>query len=236
MMAAERRERVLILGGGDGMAAREVAKHADVQRIDLVDLDPMVTELFRHRPLLARLNDHVFEDHRVKVHNLDAMRFLEGGNELYDVIIMDLPDPSDPGLGKLYSQTFFNLVGRRLAAGGALACQATSPFRSREAFWCIVHTLQSARCGPSPEGRFAVYPYHTVVPTFGTWGFVVAGANLPDPRSVAVPVPTRYLRESILAGLFTFPADMAEVETPISRLDDPVVCRLYRDGYHKYLD
>lgn len=229
-------ERVLILGGGDGLAAREVRRHNGVRRIDVVDLDPVVTELFSTRSMFRELNDDAFADPRVHVHNQDAMRFLEDTAQRYDVVIMDLPDPSSPGVAKLYSRAFFNLVGRRLTSGGMVASQCTSPFRSRAAFWCIVHTFAEARCGPLPQDRFEVRPYHTVVPTFGTWGFVVAGREVPDPAAIKLAVPTRYLTDATLPGLFTFPADMAEVPTAVSRLDDPVVSRLYVSGYHKYLD
>ncbi|MBU0637769.1 MAG: polyamine aminopropyltransferase, partial [Planctomycetes bacterium] len=236
LSAAARRAGVLILGGGDGLAVREVAKYSDVRRIDLVDIDPAVTNLFKTRPMLTALNGGALSDQRVHIHNVDAMRFMEDSSELYDVIVMDLPDPSAPGLGKLYSRAFFNLAGRRLAADGVLVSQCTSPFRSREAFWCIVHTLAAARCGSAPEQDFEVRPYHTIVPTFGTWGFAIAGAALPDVNELTLRVPTRYLSEELLPGLFVFPPDMAEVETPVSRLDDPVVCRLYQRGYHKYLE
>lgn len=234
MSLAARKERILILGGGDGLTAREVLKYPDVQRIDLVDIDPVVTDFFRDHPRLSQLNGHSLSDERVTIHNTDAMRFLEKSQALYDVIIMDLPDPSEPVLGKLYSQPFFRLVGRNLSEDGYLSCQATSPFRSREAFWCVVHTLDSARCGP--EGTFQVKPYHTMVPTFGTWGFVVAGRKMPEMNNVKIAVPTRYLTAETLPGMLIFPHDMAEVKTPISRLNDAVVTRLYREGYHKYLD
>jgi spermidine synthase len=236
MGLAEARRRVLILGGGDGLAARQVLKFADVEAIDLVDIDPAVTGLFRDTPMLAALNGDAMSDSRLTVHNEDAMRFVRDGVEPYDVIIIDLPDPSAPGLGRLFSQAFFSLVGRRLTPGGMIGIQCTSPFRSREAFWCIVHTLEAARWGPEETHRLKVVPYHTLVPTFGTWGFAVAGTRSPKLPNLPLDVPTRYLTREILPGLTTFPADMAEVDTPVSHMDDPVVSRLYRRGYHKYLE
>lgn len=236
MTLAARRANVLILGGGDGLAAREVLKYDQVKRIDLVDLDPRVTELFRTRPMLTKLNADALNHPALTIHNVDAWQFIEDTNRLYDVIIMDLPDPSRPSLGKLYSRVFFSLVARRLAAGGLLACQSTSPFRSREAFWCITHTIDAAQCGPNPQDTLAVRPYHTVVPTFGTWGFVLAGRDVPAVEGTRILVPTRYLATALLPSLFVFPDDMGEVATPISSLDDPVVSRLYEKGYHKYLE
>jgi len=228
MSLAEKHAEVLILGGGDGMAVREVLKFSGVTRIDLVDLDPIVTGLFTRNPLLSSLNGGSLKDPRVHIHNQDAMRYLETTKRIYDVILLDLPDPSEAVLGKLYSRPFYRLASQRLAPGGMLTTQATSPFRSREAFWCIVHTMRAA--------GFQVRPYHTIVPTFGTWGFALAGRGKVDPARIKLEVPTRYLTAALLPGLFAFPKDMAEVSTPISGLNDPVVTRLYRDGYSKYLE
>ncbi len=236
MALAERRDRVLILGGGDGLALREVLLHDGVQHVDVVDIDPAVTTLFTGNPLLADLNGRAFHDERVTVHHADAMRYLEQADQLYDVVLMDLPDPSDPHLGKLYSRTFFSLIGRRLSAGGSFATQATSPFRSREAFWCVHVTIASARWGMDGRDGFAAKAYHTVVPTFGTWGFVMAATRDWSPDDIQLAVRNRFLTDDVLAGMFVFPADQDRVETDVSTLDDPVVYRLYREGYHRYLD
>lgn len=236
MSLAKRRDQVLILGGGDGMAAREVLKYSGVKRIDLVDLDPVVTDLFRDHSMLRSLNSGSLSDKRVHVHNVDAMRFLEETGEMYDVILMDLPDPSDASLGKLYSRPFYRLAGRRLAEGGIIATQATSPYRSREAFWCIYHTLAESECDPGTARLFKPLSYQTVVPTFGTWGFVLASREEIDPSTIRVTVPTKYLNDEVIASLFVIPPDMGEVDTPITELNDPAVSRLYRTGYHRYFD
>lgn len=231
-----RRENVLILGGGDGLAAREVAKYPDVQTIDLVDIDPAVTELFATNPLLTEVNHHIFDDPRLTVHNQDAFAFLRTTREAYDVILLDLPDPSTPELSKLYSRPFYGLAAQHLRSGGLIAAQCTSPFRSREAFWCAVHTLASIPSGPARERGMQVRPYHTIVPTFGTWGFAVAGAQVPPAVEWEQRVDMRYLNRDVLAAALVFPPDMTEVETPVTSLDDPVIARLYRGGYHKYLE
>lgn len=236
MEAAARRERVLILGGGDGLAARQVFKYADVTHVDLVDLDPAVTDLFRTRSMLTDLNANSLNDPRLTIHNTDAFKYLTETTDLYDVILIDLPDPSVPGLGKLYSKTFYGLAGRHLTDGGVLTCQSTSPFRSRHAFWCIAHTTAAARWGPENQYHLQVRPYHTLVPTFGTWGFVLAGRDLPPTSAMKVSVSSKYVTTATLPGLFLFPPDMSEVETPISDLNDPAVVNLYHSGYHKILD
>jgi spermidine synthase len=236
MAAAARHDRVLILGGGDGLAARQVLRYEDVKRIDLVDLDPDVTRLFGTRPMLMALNENSLNDPRVTIHNQDAFAFVREATDAYDVILIDLPDPSVPGLSKLYSEAFFGLVGRRLADGGAMACQSTSPFRSRSTFWCIAHTAAAAKWGPDASIGLQVQPYHAEVPTFGTWGFILAARKLPEIDSLEMPAGSRYMTTELLASLFVFPPDMAELETPINQLNDPVIVQLYHAGYHKYFD
>lgn len=236
MEAAARHERVLILGGGDGLAARQVFKYDGVKRIDLVDLDSEVTNLFKSWPILTRINEDTLNDPRMHIHNTDAFGFLQTTTDLYDVILIDLPDPSAAGLGKLYSRTFYGLVGRHLAEGGAMACQSTSPFRSRSAFWCIAHTAGAAQWGHDNATKLEVRPYHTLVPTFGTWGFILCGTSLPPTDQLRIRVDSQYVTSAMLPGLFVFPPDMSEVETAISDLNDPEVVKLYHSGYHKYLD
>ena len=235
LTAAARRERVLILGGGDGLAAREVLRYSEVAHIDLVDLDPAVTTLFQTRELLTAFNGNSLNDPRVQVINDDAMRYVQNySGEAYDCILVDLPDPSDPALGKLYSLEFYALIARHLAEGGTVCCQATSPFRARTAFWTIANTLDA-----TPDGRgstLEVAPFHIVVPTFGTWGFVMASREAVNPAELSMTLPMRYLTQEFLPTCFTFPADMARVDTDISRLDTPSVVHAYRADYHKYLD
>ena len=227
MAAAQRPERILILGGGDGLAAKLVLQHEAARHVDLVDLDPVVTRLFTEREMLRELNADALRDPRLHVHNVDAMLFLEQGESRYDVILIDLPDPSRPALAKLYSRSFYGLCLRRLAMEGVLTTQATSPFRSREAFWCIARTMRAA--------GFATYPSQTYVPSFGTWGFVMAARGPIDIDALGPRIETRYLDASALRAAFALPKDIAEVETPISTLDDPAVTQLYLRGYHQYL-
>lgn len=235
-LSAAKQKRVLVLGGGDGLAAREILKHPSTQVVDLVDLDAEVVKLFREHPLMTKLNKGSLRDAKLRYIAKDAMQFLVETKQSYDVILMDLPDPSAAGLGKLYSKPFFRLVGKRLRPGGAFAAQCTSPFRSRLAYWSIVRTIEAARWGPEGQKRFYTAPYHTLIPTFGSWGFMVARSSPFEASALRVSVPTRYLTNKVLPTLFVFPADMDRVEAPISELNNPVVVRLYRDGYHKHLD
>lgn len=209
--------RILVLGGGDGLAVREVLRH-DVDSVTLVDLDPAMTRLFGGRDDLARLNDGSLRDPKVTVVNEDAFRWLQEGTDRFDAVIIDFPDPNDYPVGKLYTNHFFRLLSRRLRTQAAVAVQSTSAFFSPEAFWCIVRTLEA-------EG-FSVRPYHAYVPSFGEWGFALA-AKTPLPPFRPLPEGLRFLDEPSLQALFVFPKDMRRRAGPINRLDNQALVRLY---------
>jgi spermidine synthase len=225
--------RVLLLGAGDGLAAREVLKHRSVEAVEIVDLDPEVTRIFSRLPPLLELNQRALLDPRVRVHNADAQKFLESGDARWDVVIIDLPDPNNEGLGRLYTRSFYRLVARRLAPAGVLVTQATSPFYATEAFWCIVNTMASVTTN-SEGGRLHVLPYHASVPAFGEWGFVLASPAPLAPEKIRIDVPTRYLSQALVSTLFVFPKDIGPRDTPVNRLDNQVLVRLYEQGYKRY--
>ncbi len=121
-------KRVLVLGGGDGLAVREILKYPSVKSVTLVDLDPEMTKLSKNLPALAELNNHALEDKRVSVINTDAYVWLsETSVELFDVAIVDFPDPNNFALGKLYTTRFYNLLKARLKPNAAVVIQCTSP-------------------------------------------------------------------------------------------------------------
>ena len=217
--------RVLILGGGDGLAVREVLRYRQVEAITLVDLDPAMTRLASELPPLVELNRGALSDPRVEVINQDALIWLDGQRRSFDAIIIDFPDPNTYALGKLYTTRFYRLVRAALAPGGALAVQATSPLFARRSFWCIAATLRAA--------GFHVHPYHTAVPSFGVWGFMLARAEPFDPPRRAPP-DLRYLDDHALAGMFEFPADMAPLEVPVNRLDDQTLVRTYESEWRRW--
>lgn len=160
---AASREKVLILGGGDGLAAREVIKYPEVKSITLVDLDPVIIDLSRTHPALLEANEGALNDPRIKVVNQDAGQFLQGSKDLFDVILIDLPDPKGPDLARLYSREFYRSCKNHLSKYGVVVTQSSSPLHARQAFLCIYRTLEAA--------GFSVLPYHNSVPTMGDWGW-----------------------------------------------------------------
>ncbi|MEO0472715.1 MAG: hypothetical protein AAF206_24080, partial [Bacteroidota bacterium] len=232
-------ERVLILGGGDGLVARELLKYPDIQQIEVVDLDPEMTKIAMEHPVFLQINDSAFHRPNVVVHNRDAYKFVEESSDIYDVVIIDLPDPNNVSLGKLYSKQFYTLLQKRMAAGGAIITQSTSPYFAPKAFWCIHQTMES------------VFPQtlalRTNVPSFGPWGFNLAvqppgkvSAN--DSLSVETQVVNlcqevifnrtdslslRFLTPDVLPALFRFDGDTKEIPVEINQLSNQMLIQYY---------
>jgi spermidine synthase len=214
--------RVLVLGGGDGLAVRELLRYPEIERITLVDLDRAVTDLFRDHELGRELNGGSLADPRVEIHNADAFLFLEASKESFDLAIVDFPDPGNYAVGKLYTDSFYLSLRERLGVRGLAVVQATSPAFARNTYWSIIATIESA--------GFRTVPYHAYVPSFGDWGFVLAGGpGLGQPKRLALSSEAlRFLDEATLAQLFVFPKDSARPEgTVISRLNDQRLVPLY---------
>ncbi|MBI2503525.1 MAG: polyamine aminopropyltransferase [Candidatus Latescibacteria bacterium] len=220
---ARHRQRVLILGGGDGLSAREVLKYRDVEEVDLVDLDQAMTDLARRNLHLTRLNENSLNHPRVRVINQDAFAFLQETQVQYGAILIDLTDPRTEAVTKLYSVEGYQLCRRLLSPGGVLVTQATSPYHARRAFWCIGKSME--------EAGFLVYPYHVLVPSFGEWGFQLgAGEKLPV-EQLAFSVPLRFLRPELFPGMLLFDPDMERIEVESNHLDRPVLARYYRQEW-----
>ncbi|WP_125779395.1 polyamine aminopropyltransferase [Pseudoalteromonas rubra] len=214
---------VLILGGGDGLAARELLKYPDIESITLVDLDPAVAELARSNFHLKQLNQNALHSPKVKVLNQDAFVYLTDTPDRYDLIVVDLPDPKTISLARLYSKQFYTLVKHRLNTQGIMVTQATSPYFAKQAFWSIHNTAASV-------GFHSVTPYHVDVPSFGNWGFVMACKTACELQHHALP-DTRFYHPDIEPLLMTFPADMHNSRSKVSSLDQPHVLYYYLDGW-----
>jgi len=225
-------KEILVLGGGDGFVARELLKYDSVERIDVVDIDPSITQLAKERPEIRHLNKDSLFSEKVSIVHQDAMLFLQESTQFYDLVVIDLPDPNTEALSKLYSTAFYALVYRRLSVDGAMVTQATSPFFANKAFWCIVETMETALSDQVVPGT--VYPYHVNVPSFGEWGFVLGTKRAKSWDQVAVSVDTRFLTTEKLASLFIFGKDIARVESEANQLLRPVLFHYYRKGWSQY--
>jgi spermidine synthase len=213
---------VLILGGGDGLAVREILKYPQLESITLVDLDPEMTRIFSSNPMLTKLNDKSLLARKVHVINADAFPWVDSNTDSFDFIVIDFPDPTNYSLGKLYTTAFYRAVSRHLGAQGFMVVQSTSPMFARDSFWCIAQTLKQA--------GLKTYPYHVYVPSFGEWGFVLAGTHEYIPPK-SLPAGLRFASVEGLPSLFQFPPDMAPLPMPANQLNSQILVRTYENDW-----
>ena len=224
---AGKRDRVLVLGGGDGLAMREVLRYPDVREAVEVELDPSVLRLARENPRIAALNEHSLADPRVRVLTADAFTWLRDARERFDAVIVDMPDPDSTSTAKLYSEEFYNLTRRVMAPGARMVVQAGSPYFAPRTFDCINTTIRAA--------GFTTTPYHVNVPSFGDWGFVLAATDQVPALTLDPPTPLRFLDKANLAAAAIFPVDRRPTgaESP-STLDNPKIVRLSTSEWQQY--
>jgi spermidine synthase len=220
-------KKVAVLGGGDGMAVREVLKYASVESVTLVELDPNMTRLFSDNAQLAALNGGALKSPKLKIINTDAFKFLENTSEVFDVIVVDFPDPSNFSLGKLYSTSFYALLDKALSASGYAVVQSTSPLVARKSFWTVARTIE--------EVGLQARPYHAHVPSFGEWGFIVASRRpfKPTIAQDALPKDLRFLNAQSLPLLFDFPQDMSRVAAEPNRMSNQTLVLTFEEEWGK---
>jgi spermidine synthase len=218
-------KRVLVLGGGDGLAVRELLKYSHIQEIVLVDLDPVMTELFKTSSALIQLNKNSLNDPKVKIVNEDAFQWLENNHAVFDAAIVDFPDPSNYALGKLYSVPFYRLLSKRITPQGFMVIQSTSPYFAPNAFWSINATLN--------ETGLRTWPYHAYVPSFGEWGFIIASTAASYQRPERYDVATLFLDGSTTTEMFQFPKDMAQRSVEPNYLNNQRLVRYFEEDWGK---
>lgn len=268
MSATRIHGNILLLGGGDGLAARELLKYPEVKSITLVDIDPEMTNLASQQPEMVAQNrgsllnsrvhtlpaEGIFQGEKVRISqqghgyfrrhksvedisihifNIDAYQFVGSFSGIYDVIIIDFPDPNNQSLAKLYSREFYEMLKNKLAFDGLLIQQSSSPSSAREAFLMIGRTITAA--------GFSAVPIHQTVPSFGDWGWWIAShkdrsgekqlserickgeGSLPD---------TRYITRDLICGSLNFGKDMLKTDQQdINTILDSRIFRAYRKAW-----
>ncbi|MEM7259414.1 MAG: polyamine aminopropyltransferase [Pseudomonadota bacterium] len=211
----------LVIGGGDGMAVRELLRYSDLDSITVVDLDDAITDIASTHRGLTALNHNALTDDRVTVINTDAWQWLADGGDLFELIVVDLPDPENEDVAKLYSVAFYQRLARRLSVGGVMITQATSPWFARRAFWSIGTTLE--------EVFNHVLPATAYIPSFGLWGFFIASDTpLSNPRSV---IDGKYINENSWQHNLQLPSDLPRLEVAVNHGETLPVLRYYREGW-----
>lgn len=220
--------RVLILGGGDGLAAREVLRYPDVSNVTLVELDPEMLHLAKTDDRVTSVNQDSLNDPRVTTVTDDAFKWVrEHDDQNFDVVIVDFPDPDSVDTSKLYSQEFYGLTSRLLNPNGRMVVQSGSPYFAADAYWSVKATIASA--------GLAVTPYHVDVPSFGDWGFVLAARQQAPSIGVdpMVAPELRSLDDQVLAAATVFPKDRRDRDVRISTLLDPSILEYQRKGWQQ---
>ncbi|NMC63875.1 MAG: polyamine aminopropyltransferase [SAR324 cluster bacterium] len=178
MMSHPKPEKVLIVGGGDGGALREVLKHASVKEAIVCDIDEKVTEMSKeYFPQLACS----FSDCRVRVFHSDGAKFIRDHSESFDVILVDSTDPVGPG-AVLFAKDFYTSIKKALKPGGIAVTQAESFQYHKETISALYEFI--------PE-VFREYGYYWIsIPTYpsGIIGFTFLSDQVnpyscsPDPK------------------------------------------------------
>jgi spermidine synthase len=229
LQALQQPKRVLVLGGGDGLAVREILKYSSVASITLVDLDKRMTHLFSTNKLLLQLNGGSLTNTKVKVMNADAFIFLKSNTTRYDFIVIDFPDPSNFSIGKLYSNTFYRLLYQALADSGVAVIQSTSPYVAPKSFWCIDETVRSV--------GFHTAPYHNLVPSFGEWGYILAFKRNDYTVPAAYVSGLKFVNEATVQQMFVFPQDMrAKQPLAVNKLNNQVLVNYFEEEWNAYLE
>jgi spermidine synthase len=228
MAAATKKENILVLGGGDGLAVREILKYQEVKKVQLVDLDAAMTKLFSSNKLLLALNKNALLHKKVTVTNADAFQWMRDNKQQYDVVIVDFPDPSSFSVGKLYSNTFYKLVFGALSQEGIAVVQSTSPFVAPKSYWCINKTLQAS--------GFNTVPYHNYVPSFGEWGYTLFSKNKIDTMPVSFIAGLKYLNKETMQQMLVFPKDMlAKEPLQVNKLNNQELVQYFEAEWNAYL-
>lgn len=217
-------DNILILGGGDGLAVRELLHYDEIKSIKIIDLDPAVTQLARTNPHVKKLNQDSLLNPKVEVIHQDAFVYLKTEEQQYDIILVDLPDPSTASLARLYSKRFYQFVRRHLRPEGVFITQATSPFYAKPVFWSIHKTVTAA-------GFKNVLPIHANVPSFGEWGYVLATDNAQLQQQREIPAHSRYLSQDLLPKLMHFAKDLRAGNVEVNTLDRPIILQYYLSSW-----
>ncbi|MBO3731344.1 polyamine aminopropyltransferase [Glycomyces niveus] len=221
-------ENVLVLGGGDGLAVREILRYPDVETVTLVDLDGAVTDLAQTFDDLVALNGNAMNDPKVNVVNADAFTWLREQTGTWDTIIVDMPDPDATETAKLYSIEFYGLATAHLNETGRMVVQAGSPYFAPKTFWTIASTLEAA--------GYATSPYWVSVPSFGDWGYqlVQADGDAPALGLDTSVGPFQSLTPELIEAAQVFPPDRARMDMEPSTLMHPVILDRVESEWNNY--
>jgi len=228
MALHENPKKILILGGGENLAAREVLKHKSITQIDVVDIDSTMFYLAKTNPYFLKINEGAAKNKKVNLISEDAFTFLHTNTDFYDVIIADLPDPTSEAIARLYSKQFFLLAKQKLNKNGLFVTQSGEIYFSNTVFSCINNTLSKVFKN--------IKPYHSYVPSFGDWGFIMASDSNIEETNVYNDLPNdlKFLTKSQFEIAFEFPIDISIKKTKLNTLDSPIILNYFLEDWNKW--
>ena len=219
-------ETALVLGGGDGLAIREILKYPGIKKIVLVDLDPEMTKLFKNHEALRKLNADAFASPKVTVINSDAFIWLKENKTKFDFVVVDLPDPSNFSIGKLYTNTFYREVHKAVHPDSVVVVQSTSPYVAKKSFWTVEATMKAS--------GFITTPYHVYVPAFGEWGYII-GTMKPFVAPEKYPENLKFVNPDIVRSMLVFPQDMRVAVSQVNKLNNQILVRIFDEEWANYV-
>ncbi|WGL58915.1 polyamine aminopropyltransferase [Pigmentibacter sp. JX0631] len=219
-------KNVLILGGGDGLAVREILKYNSIEKITLVELDSEITEMFSKNNLLTKINSRSLLSEKVNIINADAFVWLKENKKKFDFIVVDFPDPSNFSIGKLYTNSFYRLLYNAIENNGLAVIQSTSPYVAKKSFWCVNNTLRSV--------GFLTYPYHVYIPSFGDWGYILVAKNNFQVLN-QFPKDLKFINYELAKTFFHFPQDSKVEVNEINKLNNQILVRYFEQEWSDYV-
>jgi spermidine synthase len=225
LAAIKEPKKVLVLGGGDGFAVREILKYSTVNEIVLVDLDPEMTILFSQMDTLTSLNGNALNSSKVKVINEDAFVWLKKSKEKFDFVVVDLPDPSNFSVGKLYTNSFYKVLKEIINRDGLAVVQSTSPYVAKKSFWCVESTLKSV--------GLKTTPYHVFVPAFGDWGYILVSQS-EFKKAETFPANLRFINKDVVDSMLVFPEDMKVKNSEVNKLNNQILVKYFDEEWSEY--
>lgn len=226
--------KILILGGGDGCAVRELLKYQTIENITLVDIDEKLTDLFINNKHLSNINQNALIHPKVKIVNQDGFAFINKTQNFYDLIVVDLPDPRSVELSRLYSKEFYELCYLKLTPKGGIITQAGSPYYTPNAFKCIDKTIQSA--------KYSTLPLHNQILSMGEWGWIAGTKeqlSLPKMKAIlqqfdTTKVTTKWLTKEAMLLITNFGKDFYtknKIDSiQVNQINNPVLYHYYKMG------
>ena len=224
---------VLVIGGENGIIAREILKHT-VRRLDIIPIDFALIQEASDNRFFTSVNKNALLREEVKIQYANAFRFLHANEDKYDVIMVDVPDPLDLELNQYYSKEFYALCYNALRANGFLVTQAGSPYFATKAFMAIEKTMSAA--------NFATLPLHNQVLSLGEWGWVIGSKNMNQATLLSTArklkfshLDTRWINNEAMQLLVSFGKPYHVTDSiAVNTIKNPVIHTYYKAGTWKF--